>query len=547
MQLYTSAPGDFQSANIVAPFPSLLLRVQPIFFTVFGIAACHNLFFLVLPLQMKAAGVDTGAIGVAMSFYAVGAVLSGLFGAVVVAYLRNIRAFSLMAAMIIIVAVGHSFFQEVWFTGLLRLVAGFCLITSFTTLESWLNVLSDRTNRGRIFSLYQVCAAIGGGSAAFVVGAFELTDPRIFGVISVCLCTSIIVMSFNNLPLPEVSKHISAMSLKSLWRCSPSGTLSCFCGGLIATVSVSLITLYTLERQITGLSLPLILSSFVLGGLLTQYPVGWLADRFDKHLVAAGVMALAAAANFLIIVDSLVGLPQPLLVFLFLVSGGAGAALPPLAVTQVFDHLDPKDAVRATGSLQAILGVGGVIGPAIAGYLMEAFSAIAMYYYLLAVHILVMLFLLASRFFVRKEPVPSSVSFQLATQPIALGVSSIDPRFEYSPTNLVHPELKLLLLTLKDSPQEPALLIKTALVNSLLQPTDIALYLVLALPKRADELMAALVEIYPDQRLAIAKSLQELFTLRKQRINSLIEAGLCHGASDSEQATIMAMIEQVVS
>ena len=524
---------------------SLLFRVQPILFTIFGVAACQNLFFLVLPLRLKAADIETTSIGVAMSLFSLGAVLAGLFGAKSVARVGHIRAFSLMAALLIMTSVGHSFSNDIWLTGFLRVVAGFCLITSFITLESWLNVLSDSSNRGRIFSIYQICIAIGGGSAPFVMNAFELSDPRLFGVISGFLCISIIIMSMSKLPIPEISQRTNAMSLKNLWGYSPSGTISCFCAGLINAVSVSLIALYALDRGMTGWALSLILSSFVLGGLLTQYPTGWLADRFDKRTVAAGLMALGAVTNLFIIIDYFAPLPLGLLLFMFLISGGAGVALFPLAVTQVFDHIDLKDAIRATGTLQIILGVGGVIGPMVAGYLMDVFDAIALYYYLVGVHVAVMVFLLSRKLFVRRERLEPNAPYRVTTQPISLGNSELDPRVEYSLSDLGDPELKLLIVALEQRPQDPEILIKTALEGSRLQPTDIAMHLILALPKYADELMSVLVKLYPDQRLDIAKSLQELFILRKQRINNLVGEGLSQDATPAEREAIRLMIEDV--
>lgn len=524
---------------------TLFFRVQPILFTIFGVAACQNLFFLVLPLRLKEANVDTTSIGLAMSLFSLGAVLAGLYGAKSVARVGHIRAFSSMAAILIVVSVTHSFSNDVWMTGFLRILAGFCLITSFITLESWLNVLSDSSNRGRIFSVYQICIAIGGGSAPFVLNAFELSDPRLFGVVSGFLCISMVIMSMSKLPIPEISERTKAMSLKELWGYSPSGTLSCFCAGLITAVSVSLIALYALEREITGIALSLILSSFVLGGLITQYPTGWLADRFDKRSVAAGLMALGAITNLLIIIDDFAPMPLGVLVFLFLISGGAGVALFPLAVTQVFDHIDLKDAIPATGILQIILGVGGVIGPIIAGYLMDIFSAIALYYYLVGVHLIVMIFLLARKLFIRRERLTPNAPYKVTTQPISLGNSSLDPRVDYELSELGDPELKLLLLALEQKPEKPEVLIKAALEGSRLKPTDIAMHMILALPKHSKYLMKTLVSIYPEERLDIATSLKELFILRKQTINSHIAEGLCFEASEHEKGIINDMINDV--
>jgi len=297
-----------------------LYRVQPLLLTVFGFAACQYLFYLVIPLQLKAAGHSTSAIGLAMGLFAFGAMFAGLFGAKVIAYVGHIRSFALMSAVLVIISVLHSFYDALWLTATLRGLAGYTMVVNFITLESWLNVITDKTNRGKVFSIYQICIALGGVSAPFVLSNFSINDPRVFGLMAVYLSTSIIILSATKLPVPEISSETSAMPFKQLWRYSPSGTVSSFCAGLITSVSISLITLYTSERNFSELALPMILSSVLLGGILTQYPTGWFADRFDKRSVAASLMGIGTISNALIIIDHTWTVPEPVLIFSFLIS-----------------------------------------------------------------------------------------------------------------------------------------------------------------------------------------------------------------------------------
>jgi len=523
-----------------------LYRVQPLLLTVFGVSACQNLFFLLLPLQLKANGHETAAIGLAMSFYAFGAICAGLFGAKAIGFVGHIRAFSLMSAVMVTVSGLHSFYDNIWLTGVLRAIAGFALITNFITLESWLNVVTDQSNRAKTFSIYQICVGIGGVSAPFVLNSFTLSDPRLFGLVGVFLSVSIIIMSATMLPAPQISAKTNPLPFKDLWRYSPSGTMSCFCAGLITSVSVSLIAIYASERELQGWALSLILSSVLLGGFLTQYPTGWFADRFDKRTVASALMAIGTIANGFIIVDAHWHLPLPALTLAFLISGGSAAALFPLAVTQVFDHIDPNDAVRATGTLQITLGIGGFIGPIIAGNMMDLFGTVSLFYYIGVVHIFVMLFLLVRKFFLRQERLEPSFPYQITTEPTTLCRTGLDPRFEYSLADVGDPSIKLLLLALDQEPRDPGILIKSALENSHLEPIDIAVHLVLALPKQSDELIGILVSLYPEKRMAIARSLHELILLRKRRINKLVKEGLCFGANDQERHEIHSMIQEAL-
>lgn len=519
---------------------NILTRVRPILITVFAVAISINLFFVMIPIRLKDGGFSATDIGMAMSMFAAGAILAGLFGTKVVVRSGHIRAFCTMAAALAIVAVIHSYTSDIWVTGGLRMIAGFCFVTNFITLESWLNVLSDKSNRGKVFGIYQICFAAGFGSAPFLFSLSNEQDPRLFGLIGVFLCIALMIMSMSRLPLPELPKRSSAMSLKQLWSYSPSATMSCFCAGLINATSVSLISLYAYDHGVSGIWLSLILGSYQMGGLLTQIPTGWLADRYDKRLVTSGLMLMGIISNLLIVAEYFYPMPIQVLVVIFLISGGSGVALFPLAVTQIFDHIDLKDAMPATSTMQIILGVGGVIGPISAGFLMTEFSTIWLYYFLIAVHAFVIVFLLVRKIFVRTETLQEAGPYQISMQPT--GSAELDIRHGANVTDIADPELKLLLVALAQQPKDPAILIKTALEGSSLKPSDLAINMVLALPKQSGDLIKLLVEEDPEQRLPITYSLHDLFILRKERINSMIQQALLEGATKEESDKINEMI-----
>ena len=46
-----------------------------------------------------------------------------------------------------------------------------------------------------------------------------------------------------------------------------------------------------------------------MGGLLTQIPTGWLADRYDKRLVTSGLMMMGIISNLLIVAEYFYPMP----------------------------------------------------------------------------------------------------------------------------------------------------------------------------------------------------------------------------------------------
>ena len=240
--------------------------------------------------------------------------------------------------------------------------------------------------------------------------------------------------------------------------------MSCFCAGLINATSVSLISLYAYDHGVSGIWLSLILGAYQMGSLLTQIPTGWLADRYDKRIVTSGLMMMGIISNLLIVAECFYPMPIQVLVVIFLISG---VALFPLAVTQFFDHIDLNDAMPATSTMQIILGVGGVIGPIVAGFLMTEFSSIWLYYFLIAIHAFVIVFLLIRKVFVRTETPQEAGPYQMSMQPTSS--AELDSRIENNLSDIADPELKLLLAALAQRPKDPAILIKTVLESSTLK------------------------------------------------------------------------------
>lgn len=523
---------------------SIFIRIRPILFAIFAFAISHNLFYVMLPIRLKDGGFDSSEIGLAMSMFAVGAICAGLFGSKVVLRVGHIRAFASMAAMLAIVSVVHSYSNDIYVTSALRMISGVCYVTSFITLESWLNVLSDRSNRGKVYGTYQICFAIGFGTAPFLIAFSGAQDPRVFGIISVFLCIALIIMSMSRLPMPELPEKSAPLTIKKMWNYSPSGTLSCFCAGLINAASVSLISLYAYGKGISGIWLSLILGSYQMGGLLTQFPTGWLADRYDKRVVASGLMFMGVISNSLIILENYIPMPIEMLAVLFWISGGSGVALFPLAVTQVFDHIQPKEAMPATSTMQILVGIGGVTGPIVAGYLMNEFSIVWLYYYLIVVHLFVFGFLLYRKVFVRTDTLEAVSQYQVNVQPIPTGTAELDPMLDFKYTDIADPELKLLIAALGQNPTDPGVLFRTALEGSSLNANDVAINITMAYPKQSGELLSELINQYPQRRLEIAHSLHDFFLLRKARINALIYEALLDGADEEETLEIERIIQE---
>src|SRR5690606_26721794 len=88
-------------------------------------------------------------------------------------------------------------------------------------------------------------------------------------------------------PLPDVA----SFSFRRLYRASPLGIVGTVASGLVLG---SLYSLGPIFARAVGLDLSdtaLFISVVIFGGVLLQWPLGRLSDRFDRRVVIVCVMA----------------------------------------------------------------------------------------------------------------------------------------------------------------------------------------------------------------------------------------------------------------
>jgi len=103
------------------------------------------------------------------------------------------------------------------------------------------------------------------------------------------------------------------------------------------------------------------------GGLIAQYPIGWLSDRMDRRRL---VLWLSVAGAVALMIPVLFDVPFMLLLVVGAMGGGISNPLYSLLVAYVNDYLDKSDMAAASAGLIFINGLGAITGPVITGWVM---------------------------------------------------------------------------------------------------------------------------------------------------------------------------------
>lgn len=364
-------------SKILNYFSLLRTIVSPLtaFFAGTALACCaYALLTSTLGLRMAEASVSTFAAGIVLSLYYAGYIIASLTSNQIINRVGHIRAFSTYISLFSALVLMHYFSDNPVYWGILRLLEGYCMGSSFMCLESWLNTRANNNNRGLLMSLYMITSYLGASTGQLLL---NIPDPQgivIYIVVSVIFSLALVPISLTALPSPNITVHKS-MSLIKLYKISPVGIIGCLCSGIFVGGFYSLGAIYAnligLDVQMTSL----FMFFGVLGGLLIQFPLGRLSDRMDRRFLMmwiAGILFFIAPWVHFFVSDGVWQLCTGALLL------GCGTfILYPLSVSHVNDLIEDDDRVNAAGMLILLQSLGMIFGPVAISYFMQHFGAIS--------------------------------------------------------------------------------------------------------------------------------------------------------------------------
>ena len=164
---------------------------------------------------------------------------------------------------------------------------------------------------------------------------------------------------------------------------------------MVGVSNASFGTLAAVYAARIGLSLneiALFASIPILAGAACQIPVGIASDRFDRRKVLIAVTIIATLADLLFLS---VAVPPPALALAMSALFGATVfAMYPIIVAHANDHAEPGSFIQVSGGLLLVFGIGSIVGPTVAGFVMTRFGASTLFAVTGAVHLSLILFAL---------------------------------------------------------------------------------------------------------------------------------------------------------
>jgi MFS family permease len=335
------------------------------------VGVCDVAFGLTLQLQpliMDARGIPAWLIGVNTAAGALGVFLAGPLLPRLIAAIGARRVALISILVIIACLAAMAVLPPPWWWFGFRFFLGAAIGSLFTVSETWVLTVATDKNRGRIMGLYTSMLSV-----TFAVGPVILPFTGIEGLMPWLICIAFVTLGLIPLALVrirDVSDDGGHGSISGVLRRAPMLFACIAAATIFDSVIISFFSIFAQRNGVPLASASTMLAAGIVAGVVFFYPLGLWADRWSKN----GVVMICAAATVVscLLLAPLITSPLiwPLVVLIFTAAFGVYV----VALAIIGDVFKGRDMVAASATVAAMWGIGGIIGPPIAGRVIDSFG-----------------------------------------------------------------------------------------------------------------------------------------------------------------------------
>lgn len=336
----------------------------------------NGLLVTLLPVRAQLEDFSTTAIGLMGTLFFAGFALGCAIGPRAVRRVGHIRCFAAFAALAAAAVLAHPLMLNPLSWWLLRFLVGLCFAVLYMVIESWLNEEVGNEIRGRVLSLYIIV-----GNLVTICGQLMLnldapSGPALFSIAAMLVALSLVPLSLTTAAAPK-PVAVARLDLPALYRVSPTGFIGCLLVGLVEGAFWSLGPVFAQGRGMAVSEITLFMAVFVVGGTLSQWPLGRLSDHMDRRLVIAACGLCGTGTAVAIGLTAFDGFLAQLA--LAALHGALMLPLYALCLAHANDFAPSDKLVETSSGLLLVYGAGAVVGPLCAAPVMDRYGIAALF------------------------------------------------------------------------------------------------------------------------------------------------------------------------
>lgn len=362
---------------------SALRTIWPLMVAILLMSIGNGLQGSLIGVQAAVANFSSTTTGIIASGFSLGLFLSAVFTPNIVRSVGHIRVFaayaSVLSTAVLLIPV---YVDPVWWF-VMRTLIGFCAAGLAIVVETWLNEGSTNETRGTVLSVYMIIFYTGAGLGSF---ALLIDDPSGFVrfiVVSAVMSLSLVPIALTRVKAPVLANPMR-ISIGEIFAASPLAVVAAVANGLGQSAFFNLGAVFGVSH---GLSLPYVSTMMAVAPmavLVSQMPIGWLSDRYDRRVMIVGLSIVSAAlAGVAMMMPATTELWLIAVVALF---GGISMPLYSLAIAHANDQLSVDQMLAAGSKLVLLYSMGAIAGPSIAGGFMQQLGSAGFMIYMVFIY-----------------------------------------------------------------------------------------------------------------------------------------------------------------
>ncbi|URO00652.1 MFS transporter [Leclercia adecarboxylata] len=372
--------------------PVLLLLCGLLLLTL-AIAVLNTL----VPLWLAHENLPTWQVGMVSSSFFTGNLLGTLLTGSLIKRFGFNRSYYLASLIFAVGCAGLGLMVGFWSWMVWRFIAGVGCAMIWVVVESALMCSGTSRNRGRLLAAYMMVYYVGTVLGQLMVSKLPTDLMSVLPWVTSMVLAAILPLLFTRI-VNQNSEHQEATHVWPMLRLRQArlGVNGCIISGIVLGSLYGLMPLYLNHQGVSDSGIGFWMAVMVSAGIVGQWPVGRLADRFGRLLVLR-------VQVFVVIMGCLAMLSNAAMAPALFILGAAGFTLYPVAMAWACEKVEHHQLVAMNQALLLSYTIGSLLGPTFTAMLMQNYSDNLLFIMIASVSFIYLLMLLRK---VGEHPTP---------------------------------------------------------------------------------------------------------------------------------------------
>ncbi|THD76093.1 MFS transporter [Thalassobius vesicularis] len=340
-------------------------------------------------LSGSALGFSTGQIGLLGSSHFLGFFLGCWWAPRLMGSVGHSRAFAAFTAAGAIGLMAHMMLVGPLEWAIMRAATGLCVAGCYTIIEAWLQAKVTNETRGRAMGVYRVVDMGGSLVSQMLISVLAPASYVSYNLLAILCCAALVPLTLTRAEQPETPDAPRLRPMLPVRR-SPLAAAGVVVAALSSASFRMVGPVYGQKVGLPADQIAWFLAAFVAGGAIAQYPVGWLADKFDRRWV---LIWMSVAAVVSCAVTALTHSLSP--AGILLTASFFGLTTFPIysvSAAHAHDFAEDHERIELSAALMFYFAVGAIAAPLLASWLIEAYGPPAMFVMIAVGHAVLIVF-----------------------------------------------------------------------------------------------------------------------------------------------------------